>query len=110
LSHVGFLDSVLIVECKHAADPVGSAAVGWFVRKLQDRGCRHGILIALNGITGSGDGQSNAHSEVLTALVRDGIKILVLSRAEILGLANTEDLIALLKAKVLRLTLYRTVA
>jgi len=57
------------------------------VRKLQDRGASHGILIALNGITGDGD--QSAHSEVLGALIRDKIKILVLTRGEILGLTIT---------------------
>ena len=101
------MDAVLITECKASAAPVGSHEVGWFVRKLQDRGASHGILIALNGITGDGD--QSAHSEVLGALIRDKIKILVLTREEILGLTLTSQLADLLKEKEMQLTLDRIV-
>ena len=102
-----FVDAVLIVECKACAAPVGSDEVGWFIRKLQDRGASHGILIALNGLTGHGN--QSAHSEVLGALIRDRIKILVLTREEILGLSLTSELAELLKEKEMRLTLDRLV-
>ena len=84
--------------------------VGWFVRKLQDRGAFCGVLTSLSGITGFQDGVSNAHSEVLSALTRDGIKILVVTRQEILELQNTDNLIDLLKGKFLKLTLDKTVS
>ena len=108
-SRISFLDTVLIVEFKNHGTPVSSAQVGWFVRKLQDRGAKSAILISLSGITGSFNEESNAHSEVLNALVRDGIKILILSRSEILRLLNTNDLYDLLKKKLLKLTLNRTI-
>lgn len=109
-STLRFLDPVVFIECKNTADRVGSQAVGWFVRKLQDRGATSGILIALSGITGAADGVSNAHSEVLTALVRDRIKILILSRDEILNLQTTNDLVESLLQKYLQLAVYKTVA
>jgi hypothetical protein len=104
-----FLDAVLVLECKATAHPVGSAEVGWFVRKLQDLGVNHGILVALNGITGGGDGRSSAHDEVITAFVRDKIKILLLTRVEIEGLTSSRNLANLLKRKLLILTLKRAV-
>jgi hypothetical protein len=107
-SEVLFLAPTIIVECKHTAAPVGSAAVGWFVRKLQDSGASHGVLVALTGITG--DDNTNAHHEVVTALIRDKIKILVITRPEIEALTSTKDLAGLLKRKLLTLTLKRTVA
>jgi hypothetical protein len=107
-SEVAFLDAVILVECKATQDPVGSAAVGWFVRKLQDRGAHHGILVALSGITGAGH-QTSAESEVITALVRDKIKILLLERDEVSNIRNTQDLANLLKQKILALTLRRAV-
>jgi hypothetical protein len=106
-SDLHFLDAVLIVECKANDTPVGSAAVGWFVRKLQDHGAHHAVLVALNGVTGDGD--TSAHSEILTALMRDKIKILLLTRTEILELSATDDLAQVLKRKLLRLTLKRAV-
>ncbi len=102
-----FLDAILVIECKASETPVGSADVGWFVRKLQDRGAHHGILIALNGVTGDGD--TSAHSEILTALIRDKIRILLLTRPEILALATTEDLSEALQSKLLQLTLKKVV-
>jgi hypothetical protein len=108
-SLVGFLDPVVIIECKNTGEPVGSAAVGWFVRKLQDRGANVGLLVALSGITGASDGRSSAHSEVLTALTRDKIRILILSRDEIERLRTPTELAELLKEKYLQLTLRLTV-
>jgi hypothetical protein len=108
-SEISFLDLVLIVECKNTGSPVSSSDVGWFVRKLQDRGVNCAILVALNGITGIADGSSNAHSEVLSALIRDKIKILVITREEILAFTHTDDLVELPKKKIMALTLYKTV-
>lgn len=110
LSQLSFLDAVLIVECKNTGNRIGSSEVGWFVRKLQDRGAFSGILVSLSGITGFRDGVSSAHSEVLSALTRDGIKMLVVTRPEILELKNTDDLIELLRGKFLKLALDRTVS
>ena len=108
-SEICFLDPVIIVECKNTGQPLGSNGVGWFVRKLQDRGVSYGILVSLSGITGQADGHNNAHSEVLSALTRDGIKILLIDRQELLSLTNTNDLVELLKRKILRLTLYTVI-
>ncbi len=108
-SDICFLDAVIIVECKNTAHPVSSAQVGWFVRKLQDRGATHGVLIALNGITGNNDEDNSAHSEVSSALVRDKIRVLVVTREELLALHTTDNLVNLLKEKILQLTLYKTI-
>lgn len=108
-SPVAFLDPIVIVECKNTNRPVGSNEVGWFVRKLQDRGANVGILVALSGITGAQAGNVNAHSEVLSALVRDRIKILLLTRQEIESLRTTDDLADLLRRKYLALSLRLTV-
>jgi hypothetical protein len=109
VSSIPFVEALLVVECKAKAAPASSADVGWFIRKLQDRGLRIGILVALAGITGASDGQSNAHSEVLNAMVRDGIRVLVLSRSELEAMTSTEELADVLKRKYLRLTLDRVV-
>ncbi len=104
-----FLDFTIITECKNTANRTSSAQVGWFVRKLQDRGVTTGILISLSGITGVVDGASNAHSEILNALVRDGIRILVIKRDDILALKTSHNLVALIQRKILRLTIERTI-
>ncbi|MGD0799037.1 MAG: restriction endonuclease [Acidobacteriaceae bacterium] len=107
ISQLYFLDAVVIVECKASEMPVGSAEVGWFVRKLQDRGAHFGILVALNGVTGNED--TSAHSEILGALIRDGIKILLVTRSEVVALVDTDGLADILKRKLLRLQLDRAV-
>lgn len=107
-SALAFLDPLFLVECKASATPVGSAEVGWFVQKLRVRGARAGIIVALNGITG--DGHTSAHREVLDALARDGISILLLNRNELLALADTAALVTMLRDKYATLFLLRAVA
>jgi predicted Mrr-cat superfamily restriction endonuclease len=104
-----FLDHAIITECKNTQARVNSEQIGWFVRKLQDRISTSGILIALSGITGEADGINNAHSEILSAVVRDGIRILVIKRDDILSFLTTDDLVALLQRKIMKLTIERTI-
>jgi hypothetical protein len=108
-SDLYFLDSAIITECKNTATPISSADVGWFVRKLQDRVATSGIIISLNGVTGQGSGVDNAHSEILNALVRDKIRVLVIKREDILAFQDTSDLVNILKRKILKLTIERTI-
>lgn len=108
-SELYFLDHAIITECKNTANPIGSHQVGWFIRKLQDRFTTSGILISLSGITGEADGVNNAHSEIINALTRDGIRILVIKRDDILGFQTTDDLVELLKRKIMKLTIERTI-
>jgi hypothetical protein len=58
---------------------------------------------------GSETRNSSAHSEILTAMAREKIKILVVTRAEILLLSSPDELVALLRKKLLKLTLERVV-
>ena len=108
-SDLYFLDFIIITECKNTANRIGSHDVRWFISKLQDRGVKTGVLISLSGITGEADGQSNAHSEIINALNRDGTKVLVIKRDDILSFANTGDLVGLLQRKIMKLTIERTI-
>lgn len=108
-SDLYFLDHAIITECKNTGQRTSSAQVGWFVRKLQDRVATTGVLISLSGITGEADGVNNAHSEIINALVRDGIRILVIRRADILAFQETSDLVELLQRKIMKLTIERTI-
>lgn len=109
VSDLYFLDFVIITECKNTANRLGSNGVRWFISKLQDRGLSNGILISLSGITGVADGVSNAHSEVINAVTRDKISVLVLTRPDIENLTTTNELVDLLQDKILSLTIERTV-
>ncbi|MGV3589472.1 MAG: restriction endonuclease [Adhaeribacter sp.] len=108
-SDLYFMDFIIITECKNTSSRIGSADVRWFISKLQDRGVKTGVLISLSGITGESDGQSNAHSEIINALNRDGTKVLVIKRDDILTFLNTNDLVGLLKRKIMKLTIERTI-
>lgn len=108
-SDLYFLDFVIITECKSTADRISSRDVRWFISKLQDRGVKTGVLISLSGITGEANGRSNAHSEILNAITRDGIKVLVINRDEILSFSNTGDLVGLLQRRIMTLIIRRTI-
>ena len=108
-SDLYFLDHAIITECKNTGHRTSSAQVGWFVRKLQDRIATSGILITLSGITGEADGNNNAQSEIINALLRDGIRILVIRKTDIINFQTTDDLVALLQRKLMKLTIERTI-
>lgn len=108
-SDLYFLDFIIITECKNTANRIGSHDVRWFINKLQDRGVKTGVLISLSGITGEADCQSNAYSEIINALNRDGTKVLVIKRDDILSFSNTGDLVGLIQRKIMKLTIERTI-
>ncbi|MGE3553021.1 MAG: restriction endonuclease [Candidatus Obscuribacterales bacterium] len=97
-----FLPNVLIVECKNWSAPVGAREIRDFTRRLQQRGCDHGIFVAANGITG-GTELLAAQAELRSAL-QDGYKILVVTRQELERVGEASDFIELLIRKILRLT------
>jgi hypothetical protein len=102
-------DPIIIIECKNKQNAIGSIEVGWFVRKLQDRGLNYGVIMSLSGITGSNAGTgTGAYAEVYSTLIRDKIRIILIDRNEILGLNNTEELVELIRTKIIQLTLYKT--
>lgn len=103
-----FLPNILLVECKNWSAPIGSQEVSYFVQRLQNRGCDHGILIAANGISGSAQESKQAHYEIAVSLSR-GLHILVLTGAELGTLHKTEQLVDLLKGKLCELAATGTV-
>ncbi|ROH98095.1 PDDEXK family nuclease [Chryseobacterium daecheongense] len=103
-----FLDPILISECKNEAPPLSSAKCREFVAKLRSRGANTGLLISSSGIAGQLNGYRYANSVIMDALTADRIKVIVIDRAEILALNNTDDLINLITEKYLNLTLRRT--
>ena len=89
------------------SNPRGSQEVAYFVQRLHHRGCDHGILLAKGGITGVAEDLTQAHFEIATAL-GNGIRVLVLTPVEVLGLANTDELVSLLKQKLCQLVVSGT--
>ena len=97
---LGTLADFFIVECKGWADAVNSEQVSWFLTKIRHRGVRFGILIAANGITGEPEHLSRAHYLVGVEMAIFGIKMVIVTRAEIEQLARGEDFAKLLIQKV----------
>ncbi len=93
-----FLPSSFIIECKNWATPVGSREIDEFRSLLRSRACDHGILVASNGISGSGNPPIEAYSKISEAL-HDFIHILVITRSDIENLTRTEDIVRLLKRR-----------
>ena len=102
-----FLPHLLLIECKNWSHPVGSQEVAYFVGRLRQRGCDHGILLATNGVTGVPEDLTRAHFEIATALA-SGIRVMVVTTADVAGIANSDDLVTLLKLKLCQLTVSGT--
>jgi hypothetical protein len=66
---------------------------------LNQQGVRFGVLIAANGIAGDAADRTAGHGVIATALTH-GRRIIVITRAEIDGLASTGQLIRLIKQKI----------
>jgi len=103
-----FLPHIVLIECKNWSNPVSSIEVNWFATKLESRGRDFGILVANNGITGDPEQLTAAHN-VLARHLERGRQIIVIKRAEIQRLTNTNDLIRLIKEKLCILAVSGTI-
>lgn len=101
-------DHLILVECKNWSSPVGYPELELFNAKLHRRGRPLGILIAAAGITGDATALTAAHS-VLAHALEHRREILVMTRAEIEKLADTDDLVRLLKRKRAQLAVSGTI-
>jgi hypothetical protein len=101
-------DHLILVECKNWSNPAGYPELAVFFDKLQSRGRPLGILVAAAGITGDAMSLKNAHS-VLARALSQGREILVLTRHEIEQLADTDELVQLLKRKRAQLAVSGTI-
>ena len=80
--------------------------MAWFEKKVRDRGLDFGILVCGRGITGDPNDLTSARQTVADAL-RDGRRLLVIEVDEILTLEHTDQLIRLMKTKLVELALNR---
>jgi hypothetical protein len=101
-------DHILLVECKNWTARAGYPELELFNAKLRSRGRPMGIFVAAVGITGSPSARTAAH-EVLSAALREGREIMVITRREIEGLGDTDDLVRLLKLKRAQLAVSGTI-
>ena len=94
-----FLPNHLIVECKNWQAPVDAATLTVFTGKLHKFRLDFGILVAANGITGNAADRAAAHAHLRSVYDRSGLAVVVITRQEILGLQNTDELGALVREK-----------
>ena len=92
----------LLVECKNWAAPVGALEIAWFYTKLRTRGLQNGLLLAANGITGSGHSRTSANA-VLAHALSEQIRIIVLTLDDIRSMCNAQDLVTLCRQRELEL-------
>lgn len=94
-----FLPDIIMIECKNWEAPVDTKAVRVFASKLQ--GCRLelGILVAANGVTGDAQARTAAFAYIRSAFDSTGLKILIVTRAELEALRESDDLSFLLRDK-----------
>jgi len=102
-----FLEAPFLVECKNWGTKVPGKEIVYFANTMRGRCCRDGILIASHGVTGDPGKLTEAHYEISVA-ARAGQRILVLTRNEIELLETSKRLIALLKTKILEVTVKGT--
>jgi hypothetical protein len=105
---LGFLPNIILVEAKNWSSRVGSIEVAWFLTKLTNRGLDFGILVTSLGITGDAADLTAAHQIVAMALPRRR-KLIVITIDEIQGLADTDDLVLLIKTKLCDLAVKGTI-
>jgi hypothetical protein len=102
------LSFLILVECKNWSAPVGSLEVSWFLTKIKHRALDFGILIAANGISGSDEDKKQAH-DVVSKSLAEGIRMILLTRAEIESLTDSDELVRIVKRKLCELTVSGTV-
>ncbi|TIR25965.1 MAG: restriction endonuclease [Mesorhizobium sp.] len=103
-----FLPNIILVEAKNWSNRVGSVEVAWFLTKLANRGLDFGILVTTLGITGDAGDLTAAHQTVAMALPQRR-KLIVLTIDEISALADTDELVKLIKTKLCDLAVKGTI-
>lgn len=94
------LPHVVLVECKDWSRPVDSRTLGYFINTLANRSVEVGILIATSGIAGQTEGKYAAALGIGAAA--RGMKILVITNADLLALTSTQDFIEMVSRRYLR--------
>jgi hypothetical protein len=97
-----FLPDVFLVECKNWAVPVGAPEIKLFGAKLRERSCTFGIFVAACGITGSPSERLSGNGAIADAL-KDGVRLIVLTLADLEGIQSTDDLVNLIRSRIMKL-------
>ncbi|GAB3971044.1 hypothetical protein GCM10029978_045490 [Actinoallomurus acanthiterrae] len=100
-----FTDPLVPVECKNENHNASSAQIREFSTKIRQSGGSDGLLVVRKGL--SGEGIDRAHNAVQMALA-EGVRILVLTCADLSNLSKPSDFAVLVKARYVELRIHRT--
>jgi hypothetical protein len=103
-------DDVILVECKNWSVATGAPVLDAFISKLRRRSLTTGILIAANGVTGGfihGDGNDVGAVSLIAAALQEGIRVIVITRDDLLTLTSIDDLRSLIKQRYCGLYVHR---
>lgn len=95
-------EAVILVECKNWSAAVGAPALDSFIAKMRRRGLKTGIFIAANGVTGqflTGDGNDVGAIGIIGAALQEGIRVVVLTMADIRAITSLDEIRRLLKLR-----------
>ena len=101
------LNTWIPVECKTSGRAIGSHDLQVFIAKVERRSLDFGIFVAWHGITGDAASLTGAHDHASTALIK-GIRVIVITRADIERVTSTEDLVALIRTRLCDLIIKRS--
>ncbi len=89
-------DSVIFVECKNWSSRIGVPEVVVFIDRLRRAGLRNGLLVARNGVTGTARTDARL---LLGETLRDHIRIVVITLAELGAISSLHEFLDLCKRK-----------
>jgi len=89
-------DSIILVECKNWSTKVAASKVEWFINKLRRRGVSNGIFVASEGITG---GSLRAAGALIMEVLREKIRVIVITKSDLESITNIEHLRRMIKTK-----------
>jgi len=95
-------EAVILVECKNWSAAVGAPALDNFIAKMRRRSLKTGIFIAANGVTGGfleGDAHEIGAIGIINSALQEGIRVVVLTMADIRALTSADDVRQLLKRR-----------
>jgi len=95
-----FLDCPLIIECKGWSRPVDGRELRYFATLLKDKGRSNGVFVALEGLTGNAKDLTAGFFHIASAMAA-GQTVLIITGADLEGITSGEDLVALLRRRLL---------
>lgn len=104
VSYFPIQDVTVIVECKNERRRTSSTQITAFGSKLRRRGLNIGILVTMAGL--SGVPGTAGHSAIRDEL-SDGVSIIIVAARELATLTCSDDLVELLRKRLLELRTYR---